>query len=1099
MKTKLTILKLAVILCSAFATTAVFGQATYTWTNAAGGDLATAANWSPNGLLSGLPGPGDIAQWDGVAAGPLIITYGTTLLPNTGLGTFGVHLVFTANQVSSVNFTSTASAGSAVLAINNIDIASGAGAVTIGNPAGPGPGNTYLFNIVTRPSGALHDFVNNSANAAAINGDVRWQAGGGTVHTLDFDGTGNWVVNNYLVNDNGPGILIQKDGSGTMTWTPAGYLGTSALSSPITINAGTLVLAGNHPRLGSQAIVNNATFRFNAPAQSQTLSGVLSGAGQLQVNNGTLTLSGANTYTGSTVLNGGELIAGSAENAGTSGPLGVGGTISFTGGTLGFSGNNALDYSSRFSPAAGQAYAFDTGGQDVTFATGLGSSGGTLAKLGPGTLTLTGTSSYSGATMVSAGKLVFQGSKTGSGNITVADGAALDIYDTGTQVTPGTLMVGTSGGAALEFNGISSPTTAPLAPTTFSSTGTVTININSGTFTVGQSYPLLAWTSGSAPAVTLGVLDNFIGSLSTNGNTIRLNITATAYQWTGSNSGSWDLVAPNNWQQNGSPVTFANGGPALFDDTAAGTNVTLNAPVQPTTVTVSNNSLPYSIASSGGNNLGGSARLIKSGSGTLTLSGGANTYAGVTIVGGGTMSVAALANGGSASDIGGAGGNAANLVLDGGTLRYTGGAVGLDRLFTLGLTGGTLDASGSGALNLNNPGTAGSTGNGPRTLTLTGTNADDNTLAASLANYGGTTMLAKSGAGKWVLSGNNMYSGGTTIAGGTLQVGAGGASGSLGSGDVVNNGALILNRTGTLTNTATISGPGSITINPGSTLQVGAGGTSGVLASGAVSDNGVLAFSRSDNITFGGVISGAGSVVKSGIGTMTLTSDNTYIGTNTVNGGTLFINGSNSAVANFLNFSTLGGTGTLSGPLTLGFGSRLSPGASAGSIGTLTINSDLTIGGGNLAIELSKSLSPSNDFVVVSGTLTNATGSITVLNIGPALTVGDKFTLFNKPLQHGATLAISGAGATWTNNLAVDGSITVLSITRPALNFTRTGNSLQFSWDNSFGIYRLQAQTNSLSVGLSNNWSDYPGGGTSPVTVPIDTVNGTVFFRLISP
>jgi len=70
----------------------------------------------------------------------------------------------------------------------------------------------------------------------------------------------------------------------------------------------------------------------------------------------------------------------------------------------------------------------------------------------------------------------------------------------------------------------------------------------------------------------------------------------------------------------------------------------------------------------------------------------------------------------------------------------------------------------------------------------------------------------------------------------------------------------------------------------------------------------------------------------------------------------------------------------------------------------------------------------------------------------------------------------------------------------PTLNFTLTGgDNLQFSWDTSFGNYKLQSQTNGLSVGLTTNWVDYPGGGTSPVTVPIDAMNGTVFFRLVSP
>ena len=44
-------------------------------------------------------------------------------------------------------------------------------------------------------------------------------------------------------------------------------------------------------------------------------------------------------------------------------------------------------------------------------------------------------------------------------------------------------------------------------------------------------------------------------------------------------------------------------------------------------------------------------------------------------------------------------------MLNGGTLRYTGGAASIDRLFTVGTSGGTIDVEGSGALTLNNPGT----------------------------------------------------------------------------------------------------------------------------------------------------------------------------------------------------------------------------------------------------------------------------------------------------------------------------------------------------------------------------------------------------------
>jgi len=47
--------------------------------------------------------------------------------------------------------------------------------------------------------------------------------------------------------------------------------------------------------------------------------------------------------------------------------------------------------------------------------------------------------------------------------------------------------------------------------------------------------------------------------------------------------------------------------------------------------------------------------------------------------------------------------------------------------------------------------------------------------------------------------------------------------------------------------------------------------------------------------------------------------------------------------------------------------------------------------------------------------------------------------------------------------------------------------------------FRLQAQTNSLGVGLTTNWFDYPGGTTSPVTVPVDPGQRSVFYRLAWP
>jgi fibronectin-binding autotransporter adhesin len=735
------------------------------------------------------------------------------------------------------------------------------------------------------------------------------------------------------------------------------------------------------------------------------------------------------------------LVAGGAENGGTNGPLGVSNTISFTGGTLGFSVNNTFDYSPRFSTAASQAYSFDTGGQSVTFATGLSSSGGTLTKAGAGTLTLAGSNTYSGPTTVNAGELVFQGSMSGSGNITVADGAALGVTATGTPVAPGTLILGTSAGATLEFNNVNSTTTAPLAAGTLSSAGTLTINVNSGTLTVRRSYPLLTWTSGSAPTVALGTLSGCMGNLSISGNTLYLTITGTSYVWTGLNNGSWDLTTPNNWKQNGGPAIFTNGGPALFDDTAPGTTtVTINALVWPASVTVNNSILIYSITSSPGKDICGGTGLSKSGSATLTLSGGANTYTSVTTVSGGTLSVSALANGGSASDIGAPNNSASNLVLNGGALQYTGGGVSCDRLFTLGAGGGAIDASGSGALTLNNTGSVGFSGTGARTLTLTGADTDANTLAAALADHGGATSLTKNGAGTWVLTGTNTYSGVTTIASGTLQIGAGGASGAIGTNTITDNGSLIFDSSGTLT-IGVVSGTGSVTqqgsgrvILPGNntysggtainagTLQIGNGGATGSLYNNSpIVNNGTLIFNSTGSFTLAGynaAISGTGQLIKQGSGLLQLLGAETYTGGTTIFPGAQLQVGSGnqgSIVGNITNNGSLlfvrqdNGFFVYSGNIS-GMGS-VTKDVNNFNPGDVTLTGTNTYTGGTIikggAIILGDGVTPGAGSIVGNVLFTN---SVTSFDVARTL-------IFNRPDNFTFSGLISGSGSTNAANM----------------------------------------------------------------------------------
>jgi fibronectin-binding autotransporter adhesin len=194
------------------------------------------------------------------------------------------------------------------------------------------------------------------------------------------------------------------------------------------------------------------------------------------------------------------------------------------------------------------------------------------------------------------------------------------------------------------------------------------------------------------------------------------------------------------------------------------------------------------------------AKVVDNGSGHtgVTINGGNNaglyypsvatsTYSGVTtLTGGAGLDLSAGAAAGiqpnTASPIGQNSGAASYLVVNNGVLYNNNGAVVLNRDFTMGLGGATLQADGAGTLTIN--GTAGATqialqDFGSRTLTLTGGATGVNTLALSIVDQGGPTSLVKTftnagtantGTAPWVLSGTNSYTGTTTISGGELQL-----------------------------------------------------------------------------------------------------------------------------------------------------------------------------------------------------------------------------------------------------------------------------------------------------------------------------------------
>lgn len=255
-----------------------------------------------------------------------------------------------------------------------------------------------------------------------------------------------------------------------------------------------------------------------------------------------------------------------------------------------------------------------------------------------------------------------------------------------------------------------------------------------------------------------------------------------------------------------------------------------------------------------------------------------------------------------------------------------------------------------------------------------------------------------------------------------------------------------------------------------------------------------------------------GGLTKLGTGSLTLLAGSTYNGGTTVSAGTLLVNnatasgtGEGSVVVQ--TNGTLGGSGTVGGAVTVESGGTLSPGPSA--IGTLTINSNLTLAG-NLFVRINKSASPSNSLVAVSGTLTNSgNGTVTVANLGTAaLQAGDSFQLFSQPLLNGQALTITpapGSGLAWNNNLAVNGSIAVVStaVQVPVLSsiVTFSGTSCSFSFSGPSGQSYAVLMSTNVALPLAD-WTHLSTGvfGVSPVNFADTTAtNAHRFYRITSP
>jgi hypothetical protein len=157
---------------------------------------------------------------------------------------------------------------------------------------------------------------------------------------------------------------------------------------------------------------------------------------------------------------------------------------------------------------------------------------------------------------------------------------------------------------------------------------------------------------------------------------------------------------------------------------------------------------------------------------------------------------------------------------------------------------------------------------------------------------------------------------------------------------------------------------------------------------------------------------------------------------------------------------------------------------------------------GTLVMELNRTNAQPNDKLVsTSGTIYGG-GTLTITNLGLALQGGDAFPLFNQPVSgfSAMTLPLLNAGLVWQNNLALDGSIRVVSTNATSIAIVMSPNQLTLSWPSDHVGWRLQTQTNDLTAGLGTNWFDVANASaTNLMVLPVSTANGGAFFRLIYP
>lgn len=516
----------------------------------------------------------------------------------------------------------------------------------------------------------------------------------------------------------------------------------------------------------------------------------------------------------------------------------------------------------------------------------------------------------------------------------------------------------------------------------------------------------------------------------------------------------WDIATTANWRDGATPTLYGDTALVTFNDSGSNSpTIYLTQTLLPGAVTV-NATKNYTLGGTGA--ISGAITLLKSGSGSLTLSGN-NSYTGGSLVTGGT------------------------LILN-----------------TVGAAGSGSITLSNGSLTLNSVGSPATTANllnftGPATLNITSGN-NNQASSGAWTGMGALTVSIASGGTFSPMGNMSGFSGSVTLgSAGTFRF-----YGSSGS---------------SAANFHLGAGSASLISRNGGTVSLGSlSGGSGTFIRGASSSDAATTFLIGGNnasTTFAGTITNGNNATRSvainkqGTGTLTLTGPNGSSGPITVSAGKLLVNGNHSFATNTVTVNatgTLGGTGSIGGNTTVN--GTLAPGV---SIGTLTFNGNLTFNSGSRAqFEISRN-PIANDQVVVLGALTRG-GTLEVLNTSvELLEAGDNFQLFDAPTTTGEFAAYDlpalESGLAWnTSQFATNGRLWVVSTNPPSITtYHLAGSSFSFSGTDgtpnwSYDVLTSSDVTQPLSAWTVASSGQFDANGNFSVALAVNPANARQFF-----